>query len=69
MDHLIQSRRPDLVFINKKKRTRHLADFAAKADHRVKEKENETLDKYSELARELKKAVEYERDSDTNTSW
>ena len=41
-DHLISTRRPDLVIINKKKeRTYRLIDFAVPADHRVKIKESE----------------------------
>ena len=48
IDHLIQARRPDLVLINKrKKKTCQLAD------HKVKIKESQKLDKYLDLAREL----------------
>ena len=54
-DHLITARRPDLVLINKKKRTCHIVDFAVPADHRVKLKEIEKKAKYLDLARELKK--------------
>ena len=42
-------------FINKKKRTCQSVDFADPADHRVKMKENEKIDKYLDFARELKK--------------
>ena len=38
MDHYIPTRRPDLVLINKKKRTCHLMDFAVPMDHRVKKR-------------------------------
>ena len=54
MDHLISSRSPDLMIINKKKRTCEIVDFAVSADHRIKLKECEKKDKYFELARELK---------------
>ena len=54
-DHLIPARRPDLVLINKKKRTCHIVDFAVPADHRVKLKEIEKKDKCLDLAKELKK--------------
>ena len=54
-DHSIPAKRPDLVLINKKKRSCPLVDFAVPADHRVKLKENEKIDKYLDLARELKK--------------
>ena len=37
----------------KRKKTCHLEDFAVLADHRVKLKENETIDKYLDLARDL----------------
>ena len=54
-DHLIPARRPDLIIINKKKRTCKIVDFAVSADHRIKLKEYEKKDKYLDLARELKK--------------
>ena len=54
-DHLISARRPDLIIINKKKRTCRIVDFAVPADHRIKLKECEKKDKYLDLARELKK--------------
>ena len=54
-DHLISAGRPDLIIINKKKRTCKIVDFAVPADHRVKLKECEKKDKYIDLARELKK--------------
>ena len=54
-DHLISARRPDLIIINKKKRTCKIVDFAVPADHRIKLKECEKKDKYLNVARELKK--------------
>ena len=54
-DHLISARRPDLIIINKKKRTCKIGDFAVPADHRIKLKESEKKDKFLDLARELKK--------------
>ena len=53
-DHLIPARRPELVLIGKKK-TCLLVDFAVPADHRVKIKESEKINKYIDLARELRK--------------
>ena len=47
---LISARQPDLVTVNKNKRT-----FAVSTEHKVKSKENENRDKYLDLARELKK--------------
>ena len=44
------------MFINKKKKkTCHLVDFAVPADHRVKIKEREKIDKFADLDRKLKK--------------
>ena len=54
-DHLIPTRRPDLIIINKKKRICKIIDFAVPADHRINLKECTKKDKYLDLARELKK--------------
>ena len=54
-DHLIPARRPDLIIINKKKRTCKTVDFAVPADHRIKLKQCEKKYKYLDFARELKK--------------
>ena len=45
-DHLIPARKPDLMLINKKKRTCHQVDFAIPAKHIVKIKESKSIDKY-----------------------
>ena len=45
----------------------HLVDFVVPADHWVKIEESEKINKYLDLARELKKAVEYE--DNTNCSF
>ena len=47
-------RRPDLILINKKKRTCLLGDFAVQADHRIKIRESEKINKYMYIAKELK---------------
>ena len=58
-DHLISPRRPDLIIITKKKKKKKrickIVDFAVPADHRIKLKECEKMDKYLNLGRELKK--------------
>ena len=54
-DHLISARRPDLILIKKKKKTRKIVDLAVPADHRVKLKESEKKDKHLDLTWELKK--------------
>ena len=46
---------PDRVLINKNKITCPLVDFVVSADHRMKIKKREKLNKYQDLARELKK--------------
>ena len=51
-DHLISVRQPDLIIINKEKKTCKVVNFAVPADHRVKLKESEKKDKYIDLARE-----------------
>ena len=67
--HLISARRPDLIIINKKKKTCKIVDFAVLADYRIKLKEWEKRDKYLDLARELKKTMEHEGDNYTNCDW
>ena len=44
-------------------------NFAVPVGHIVKLKEREKKDKYLDLARELKKTVEHERDGDKNRNW
>ena len=53
-DHLIPTRRPGLIIINRK-RICKIVDFAVPVDHRINLKESEKKDKYLNLARELKK--------------
>ncbi len=53
-DHLISARRPNFIIINKKERTCRIVNFAVPADHRVKLKESEKMDKYMDHVRELK---------------
>ena len=40
-DHLISARPPDLLIINKRKRTRRIVDIAIPVDNKIKLKENE----------------------------
>ena len=54
-DNPISARRPDLIIINKKKRTCKIVDYAVPADHRINQMECEKKNKYLDLARELKK--------------
>ena len=57
IDHIISTRRPDLVIVNKKKKmiTYYIVDFAVQSDHRVKLKNCKKKDKYIDFAWELKK--------------
>ena len=57
-NHLISTRRPDLIIINnnnKKKRIYKIVDFGVPAARSIKSKESEKKDKYLDLARELEK--------------
>ena len=67
-DHLIPTRRSDLIIISKKKKkTCKIVDFVIPADHRVKLKKSERKNEYLDLASELKKkTVENESDVYTN---
>ncbi len=48
-DHQISARRPNLIIINKKKRTYKTEDFKVPADYRIKLKECEKMDNYLDL--------------------
>ena len=50
-DYLIWALRPDLMIMNKKKRTCRIVDIAVPADHWLKLKESEKKDKYLDLTR------------------
>ena len=54
-DHLIPARRPDLLFINKRKIFCPREDLAAPINHRVKMKEKEKRNKHLDITRRLKK--------------
>ena len=54
-NHVIEARRPDMIIVEKKDKKCQIIDFAVPYDTRVDEKEKEKIQKYQELARELKK--------------
>ena len=54
-DHFITARWPDMIFIDKKHHECQIIDFAISYDTRVDDKEVEKIEKYLDLARELKK--------------
>ena len=54
-DHVIQARRPDIVVLDKKAGTCQIIDVAISGDKRVVDKEQEKIDKYQDLAREMRR--------------
>ena len=54
-DHVIEHRWPDVVVLDKHAKMCHLIDIAVPGDSRVELKENENVQKYQDLARELRK--------------
>ena len=54
-DRKIEARRPDIVFVDKKKREVVIIDVAVPGDDRVKDKELEKLEKYQLLKDEIAK--------------
>ena len=54
-DHVIQHRRPDIVVVEKEAKRTWVIDIAVAGDSRVDDKETEKIDKYQDLAREIRK--------------
>ena len=54
-DHVIEARRPDMIIIDKVKKLCQIVDFAVPYDTKVNTKEVEKIEKYQDLARELRK--------------
>ena len=54
-DHEIGARRPDLVIIDKRDKSCQIIDVAISEDNGVREKEDEKVEKYQDLAREVRK--------------
>ena len=52
-DHVIEARRPDIVVVNKQEKECTIIDIALPADKRIGEKENEKVEKYQDLKREI----------------
>ena len=52
-DNVIQARRPDIVVIDKKEKVCIIVGIAVPADRRVEEKEQEKVEKYQDLKREI----------------
>ena len=51
--HVTEARRPDLVVVDKKRRTCKIIDFAIPGDSSIEEKEKDKIEKYEDLRREL----------------
>ena len=47
--------KPDVVVIDREKNTWYIVDFAIPMDHHVKEKDEEEIDKYIDLAAEVRR--------------
>ena len=54
-DHVIEARRPDMIVIDKETKFSKIIDFAIPYESRVNSKEVEKIEKYQDLAREIKK--------------
>ena len=57
-DHVIQARRPDIVVKDKELDHTWIIDIAVPGDARVEDKEKEKIEKYQDLARELRRLWE-----------
>ena len=53
--HVIEARRPDLVVVDKKRRTCKIIDSAIPGDSRIEVEEKEKIEKYQDVRRELEK--------------
>jgi len=53
MDCMIEHRRPDIIIDDKDNKRALLIDMTVPADATVEEKEQEKMDRYQDLAREL----------------
>ena len=54
-DHEIEARKPDLLIIDKSENNCKIIDVAIPEDGRVRAKEDEKVEKYQDLAREVRK--------------
>ena len=54
-DRKVSYSRPDVVMIGRGENTWYIVDFAIPKDHHVKEKEEEKIDKYMDLAAEVRR--------------
>ena len=50
---MVEARRPDIIFVDKKKKEIKILDVAVPSDGRVKDKEFEKIEKYQLLKEEV----------------
>ena len=60
-DHYIEARRPDILVVERSSRKALIIDIASSADRNVGEKENEQIEKYQDLKREIIKLCKLRR--------
>jgi len=53
-DHDIEARRPDLLITDKKEKNCQILDVAIPDDGRVRAKEEEKVEKYQDIAKEIR---------------
>ena len=54
-DHVIETRTPDLLVVDRKKRSCKIIGIAVPGDSKIEEKEKDKTEKYQDLGRELQK--------------
>ena len=54
-NHVVETRRPDLIVVDKKKRSCKIIDFAVPGNSTIEEKEKDKIENYQVLGRELQK--------------
>ena len=52
-DRMVEARRPDIIFVDKKKKEIKILDVAVPGDGRVQDKEFEKIEKYQLLKEEV----------------
>ena len=54
-DHVVETRRPDLIVVDKKERSCKIIDFTVPGDSRTEEREKDKIEKYQDLGRGLQR--------------
>ena len=54
-NHVVETRRPDLIVVDEKKRSCKIIDFAVPGNSTIEEKEKDKIENYQVLGRELQK--------------